>query len=127
MGAPSTLALLLLILAQGISGLFSVDDASFDGPLAYAFDGQFIDAAIGWHGTTWGILQQLIALHLVAIARYQRRKRQPILQTTWQSQSADRVSEYPPVHMGRAVVAAVSVAACLWFAIAWAPRVRRRS
>ena len=56
LGALSTLALLLLVLAQGISGLFSVDDVSFDGPLAYAFDGRFIDLATEWHDTNLSLI-----------------------------------------------------------------------
>ena len=121
LGALSTVALLLLILAQGISGLFSVDDVSFDGPLAYAFDGRFIDAATEWHDTNWGILQALIVLHLGAIAWYQWRRRQPMVQTMWRGRSADRVSEQAPVHVGRAVGIAIVVATCLWLAIVWAP------
>jgi cytochrome b len=54
LGALSTVALLLVLLAQGVSGLFSVDDVAFDGPLAYAFDGVLIDAASEWHETNWG-------------------------------------------------------------------------
>ncbi len=121
LGALSTVALLLLILAQGISGLFSVDDVSFDGPLAYAFDGRFIDAATEWHDTNWGILQALIVLHLGAIAWYQWRRRQPMVQTMWRGRSADRVSEQAPVHVGRAVGIAIVIATCLWLAIVWAP------
>ena len=49
LGALSTIALLSLLLAQGLSGLFSVDDASFEGPLAYVSDGDFIDIATEWH------------------------------------------------------------------------------
>jgi cytochrome b len=121
LGALSTLTLLLLILAQGISGLFSVDDVSFDGPLAYAFDGQFIDMATEWHDTNWSILQLLIFMHLAAIAWYQWRKRQPMVQTMWRGQSADRASEHAPVHPGRAVGIGAVVAVCLWLAIIWAP------
>jgi cytochrome b len=121
LGALSTLSLLLLVLAQGLSGLFSVDDVSFDGPLAYAFDGQFIDLARELHDTNWSILQLLIFMHLAAIAWYQWRKRQPMVQTMWRGQSADRVSEHAPVHGSRAVAIATVIAVCLWLAITWAP------
>ena len=121
LGALSTLALLLLVLAQGLSGLFSVDDVSFDGPLAYAFDGRFIDLATEWHDTNWSILQLLICMHLGTIAWYQWRKRLPMVQTMWRGQSADRVSDHAPVHLARAVVIAALVAVFLWLAITWAP------
>jgi cytochrome b len=121
LGALSTLALLLLILVQGISGLFSVDDVSFDGPLAYAFDGQFIDLATEWHDTNWDILQFLIFMHVGAIAWYQWRKRQPMVQTMWRGQSANRVSEHAPIRIGRALGIASFFAVCLWVTITWAP------
>ena len=121
LGALSTLALLLLLLAQGISGLFSVDDVSFDGPLAYAFDGRFIDLVTEWHETNWSILQLLIFIHLGAIAWYQWRKHQPMVQTMWRGQSAERVSVHAPVPIGRAVGIMVFFAVCLWLAITWAP------
>ena len=122
LGALSTLALLLLILTQGISGLFSVDDVSYDGPLAYAFGGQFIDAASKWHDTNWVILQSLISLHLAAIGWYQWQRRLPMVQTMWRGRSADRVSDQAPVHIARAIGVAIVVAVCLWLAITWAPQ-----
>ena len=121
LGALSTLALLVLILAQGISGLFSVDDVSFDGPLAYAFDGQFTEAATQWHYTNWGILQPLILVHLSAITWYQCRKGQPMVQTMWRGQSVGRVSKHEPVHISRSIFTALAVAILLWLAITWAP------
>lgn len=121
LGALSTVALLLLMLSQGVSGLFSVDDISFDGPLAYAFDGKFIDTASAWHETNWEILRALIFLHLAAIAWYQWRKRQPLIQAMWRGQAAERVGEQAPVNIGRTVGIAMVVAGCLWLAITWAP------
>jgi cytochrome b len=121
LGALSTVALLTLMLAQGVSGLFSVDDIAFDGPLAYAFDGKFIDVASEWHHTNWGILRALIFLHLAAIAWYQWRKRQPLIQAMWHGRTGDRVGEQAPVNTGRAITIAVIVAATLWLAITYAP------
>ena len=53
-----------------------------------------IDFAAPWHATKWDILQSLMFVHLGAIAWYQWRKRQPMVQTMWQGQLADRISEH---------------------------------
>lgn len=121
LGALSTVALLLVLLAQGVSGLFSVDDVTFDGPLAYAFDGVLIDAASEWHETNWGILQGLVVLHLAAIAWHQWRKNRPMIQTMWRGSFADRVGKEAPVHFTRAVFIAVITAIVLSALLWWAP------
>ena len=121
LGALSTVALLLVLLAQGVSGLFSVDDVAFDGPLAYAFDGVLIDAASEWHETNWGILQGLVVLHVAAIAWYQWRKKRPMIQTMWRGSFADRVGKEAPVHFTRAALIAVITAVVLSALLWWAP------
>ncbi len=121
LGALSTVALLLVLLAQGVSGLFSVDDVAFDGPLAYAFDGAFIDVASEWHETNWGILQGLVVLHLAAIAWYQWRKKRPIIQTMWQGSFVGRVGKEAPVPFTRAVFIAVITAIVLSALVGLAP------
>ena len=121
LGGLSTLVLLLLMLAQGLSGLFSVDDIAFDGPLAYAFDGELIDIATQWHDINWSILQLFIFMHLAAIAWYQWRKREPLVQAMWRGQAEGRVGVHPPVDPRRSIVIALLVAAALFGLISWAP------
>jgi hypothetical protein len=77
--------------------------------------------ATEWHDTNWDILQFLIFMHVGAIAWYQWRKRQPMVQTMWRGQSANRVSEHAPIRIGRVLGIAGFFAACLWVAIVWAP------
>ena len=60
LGAYSTLALLSVLLLQGVSGMFSIDDVAFDGPLAYYFEGNYIDLASQWHDIGWNVLQGLV-------------------------------------------------------------------
>ena len=121
LGALSTVALLLVVLVQGVSGLFSVDDIAFDGPLAYAFDGVLIDVASEWHETNWGVLQVLVVLHLAAIAWYQWRIKRPLIQTMWRGSFAGRVGKEAPVHVTRAVFIAVITAIVLSAFVWWAP------
>ena len=121
MGALSTIALLGLLLAQGLSGLFSVDDASFEGPLAYIADGDFIDTATEWHEVNWSLLQAFIALHLLAIAFYQFKRRQRLIQVMWFGSSETRQGAEPAKSSLLALVVLAAAAGCLWLAIAMAP------
>ena len=121
LGAYSTLALLFVLLLQGISGMFSIDDVAFDGPLAYYFEGNYIDLASQWHDIGWNVLQGLIALHLAAIAWYQLKKRQPLIQTMWFGSQPGRESEHAPVGNGRAIVIVAVLITVLATAINFAP------
>ena len=121
LGAYSTLALLFVLLLQGISGMFSIDDVAFDGPLAYYFEGDYIDLASQWHDIGWNVLQGLVALHLAAIAWYQLKKRQPLIQTMWFGSQPGRESDHAPVGNGRAIVIIAVLIAVLATAINFAP------
>jgi len=121
LGAYSTLALLSVLLLQGISGMFSIDDLAFDGPLAYYFDGEFIDFASQWHETGWPVLQALIALHLIAITWYQLKKRQPLVQTMWFGRHPNREAVHRPIGWTRAILVVAIVVTLLTIAINLAP------
>ena len=121
LGAYSTLALLSVVLLQGVSGMFSIDDVAFDGPLAYYFEGDYIDLASQWHDIGWNVLQVLVALHLAAVAWYQLKKGQPLIQTMWFGSRPGRESEYTPVGIGRAIVVVAVLIAVLATAINFAP------
>lgn len=121
LGAYSTLALLTVLLLQGVSGMFSIDDVTFDGPLAYYFEGNYIDVASQWHDIGWQVLQVLIALHLLAITWYQFKRGQPLVQTMWFGSRPGRESEHTPVGIGRAIVVVTVFIAVLATAINFAP------
>ena len=121
LGAYSTLALLSVLLLQGISGMFSIDDLAFDGPLAYYLDGEFIDFTSQWHETGWSVLQALIALHLIAIAWYQLKKRQPLVQTMWFGRHPSREAMHRPIGIARAILVVAIVVTLLTIAINLAP------
>ena len=121
MGALSTIALLILLLAQGLSGLFSDDDQGFEGPLAYVSNGDFIDIATQWHEVNWSLLQALIALHLLAIAFYQFKRRQRLIQLMWFGSSETRQGVEPAKSPLLALIVLAAAAGCLWLAITMAP------
>lgn len=72
-GALSVLLLMLLVLAQAATGLFSNDDIFFDGPWARVLTKDTSDAVTGYHGLNKNVLIALIALHLGAVAWYRRK------------------------------------------------------
>jgi cytochrome b len=95
LGGWSTLVLLLLIVVQGSTGLFSADDISFDAPLAY-WVGEHAATFTEIHETNWGILRTLIFIHIGAIAFYHFVKHQPLLAAMWRGQADGKVSDQPP-------------------------------
>jgi cytochrome b len=121
LGAYSVLALLFAVLVQGLSGMFSIDDVAFDGPLAYSFGGEYIDLALQWHDIGWVVLQALIALHLCAIAWYQFKKRRPLVQTMWFGSHSGRESVHAPVAGWRAILTVLTMSGVLAVTIFLAP------
>lgn len=70
LGALSVIALLLLVAAQVVTGLFSNDDITFSGPLADLVGKGTSDRLTGWHQELFYVLAAFIGLHLLAIVCY---------------------------------------------------------
>ena len=71
MGGWSVLALIGLLLAESVLGLFAVDiDGIESGPLSYMVSFDLGRLAAQWHHWLFNALLALIVLHLVAIAFY---------------------------------------------------------
>lgn len=70
LGALSVIALLLLLAAQVVTGLFANDDIAFAGPLSGWVGKGTSDHLTGWHQQLFYVLASVIALHLVAILFY---------------------------------------------------------
>jgi cytochrome b len=75
LGAFSVFALLLLMAAQAITGLFSSDDIFFSGPLSGLVPYRVVDLATHYH-KAWGekLIIAFVALHVLAIIVYTVRK-----------------------------------------------------
>lgn len=121
LGGWSVIAMLLLLLLQGVSGLFSRDDVLFEGPFSY-WAGERSGAVTEWHLINWQVLQALIAVHLVAVAWYQWRKRQPLIQAMWRGKAGYKMSSTPPQPLWMALLILVMAGASLWGLIALAPQ-----
>jgi cytochrome b len=71
LGGLSVVALLGLMIAQVILGMFTQDvDGIESGPLTYLVSYETADAARHWHGLLFNVLLGFIALHLCAVAFY---------------------------------------------------------
>ena len=91
--------LLLLLLAQAGSGVFSQDDLLFEGPLSF-WAGDLSGTLTEWRKTNWLLLQGFIALHLSAVCWHQWRKRQPLIQAMRRGQAGHKFVNVRPSRCG---------------------------
>ena len=120
LGGLSVVVLLLLLLTQAGSGVFSRDDLLFEGPFSY-WAGDLSGTLTEWHKTNWLLLQGFIALHLLAVCWYQWRKKQPIVQAMWRGQAGYKFVASPPKPLWRAVLIAMLLSLALWGLVTIAP------
>lgn len=70
LGALAVFAMLALLVAQVVSGLFSNDDIAFAGPWSAVLADETVARVTAWHRRFAVWLYVLLAVHLVAIAFY---------------------------------------------------------
>lgn len=75
LGGLSVLALLGILAALVLTGLFANDDIVFEGPLFNLVSKDISDQLTGWHELIFNILAVLISLHVAAIAFYLKIKK----------------------------------------------------
>ena len=118
-GGWSVVLMLLLLLAQGITGLFNKDDVAFSGPLVHMVSSKLAGKLGAWHEINFNILLTLITLHVGAVLLYSRRGQnllRPMLGGGHSTQGA-RVSA--------SWIALLILAACagmLWFGLSLVPK-----
>lgn len=100
LGAISVVAILLVILTQALTGLFTDDDITFQGPLAKYVSSDLSGWLTSWHDFNANLVYGLIGLHIVAILYYLKFKQQDLItpmvtgeQTIEEVISSDRTSE----------------------------------
>lgn len=79
LGALMVFAMLLVILAQSISGLFTTDDIFFDGPLRSMLSGDWQEWADTIHKQAFSVLQMLVLVHVVAAFYYLLGRKQNLI------------------------------------------------
>jgi cytochrome b len=119
LGALSVLALLLLVLAQIVLGLFAVDiDGIESGPLAIHVSFETGRKCAEWHHSVFNALQVFIALHVIAVAYYVFVKKQNLLGAMFSGRRGYDSQPAEPVVFAswvRIVVVAVIATAIAWF------------
>jgi cytochrome b len=90
LGSWSVVTLLVFLLLQVSTGLFSDDEIANMGPFASSVSGFWVSWSTFWHKQVGKlILIALVVLHMLAIAWYSWRKRQALISAMWHG---DKVS-----------------------------------
>jgi len=70
LGGWMVVALLLVLLAQATTGLFTNDDILYEGPLAKWVDKDLSDSIGTWHRRMWWVVVALASVHIFAVIGY---------------------------------------------------------
>jgi len=119
LGALSVLALLALLAAQVMLGLFAVDvDGIESGPLSEYVSFEAGRLAAKWHGRVFDLLLWLVALHIAAIAYYGLMKKQRLLAAMFHGKRefAERLPALQQASAVRLLVGILLVALLTWLA-----------
>jgi cytochrome b len=122
LGGWSVIALLFLLLVQGVSGLFNSDDVLFSGPLYYAAPDGFRDSMGTVHDVAFNLLLALVGLHIAAVLYHQFARGERLVQAMLRGRAAGREGRAAPVPLWRALVIVVLVSLALWWGLAQAPQ-----
>ncbi len=122
LGALSVIALLLLVLAQAVSGLFNSDDILFSGPLYYMASTELRGFMGSVHDISFNILLGLIALHVLVVAYHQLVKKDGLITAMFTGRSERKAGLAPPVPVWRALLIVALVAIALWLGLEQAPQ-----
>jgi cytochrome b len=118
LGAWSVLAILAVLVAQVVTGLFAVDvDAIEAGPLSDRVDFDTGRLFAKWHHWSFWALEALVALHVAAVVFYLTYKRANLIAamvTGRQAFAEDPKLAFAPAW--RAALAAVAAGLIAWFA-----------
>lgn len=78
-GGWMVLLMLLLLGAQAVTGLFANDDGNTEGPLMHLVSKDQSDAMSHLHALNFGLIEAVIALHILAILAYAIIKRHDLV------------------------------------------------
>ncbi|MFM7276036.1 MAG: cytochrome b/b6 domain-containing protein [Gammaproteobacteria bacterium] len=93
-GGWSVMAMLSLLLVQGLTGLFNEDDISFSGPLSH-LAGKMAGAIHEWHELNFDLLLVLVVVHVATILLYLKRGRNLLRAMVWGGVAAPGARQTP--------------------------------
>ncbi len=124
-GALATLALLLVVAAQALTGLFADDDILYTGPWRSAVTAATADTLTGWHHSNFDVLLGFVALHLLAIVIYRVRFKEYLTSAMVTGRkSLQQFGDFLPLTglpWTRALVAIALAIASVWLMLELAP------
>jgi cytochrome b len=119
LGALSVLALLTLLLAQVVLGLFAVDvDGIESGPLSIYVSFDAGRVAAEWHETVFDVLVWLIVLHIVAVLYYVFLRKENLIGAMVHGKRDFKGEQYAPVERAsrlRVIIGLVLACALTWW------------
>lgn len=123
LGAFSVLALLSLVLVQGITGLFTSDDILSQGPLAHLLSSTDVALLSSLHRIGFKLLLAFIAVHLAAVLFYRLVKKDDMIRAmiTGEKQVPDGIEGIRFRHSLLALAALVIACLVVWGGLALAP------
>ena len=120
-GALSIFALLLVLAALVVTGLFANDDIAFEGPLFHLIDKSLSDRISGWHEWFVDSLLVLVGMHVSAVFYYLLFKKNNLILTMLTGNTLLRpdqiVGSSGPYSLRRFIFAACIALAVVW--IVW--------
>ncbi len=115
LGGWMVLVMLVLLLAQTVSGLFATDDISLAGPLNGTVSSALAGALTDFHGFNINLLLVLAGLHVAAVAAHRLRGER--LTAAMISGRKRGAADQPPAPAWRALVLAVLAAGIVWLVV----------
>jgi cytochrome b len=119
LGGWSVLAMLASVAVQAVTGLFTSDDISEEGPLVARAAQATVDLMTRLHHLNRYLLLGLIVLHLAAIAAYALRGRRLLGAMIHGRDAALADAPMAPARGVRALVVFALACACVWALVAW--------
>lgn len=119
-GGWAVVAMLCLLLAQAVTGLFNSDDVGFTGPLVHAVDKGVADALAEWHEINFNLLLALVALHVGAVLFYLVRRQRNLIRPMLTG--GESSSGAAPAPLWLALVVLAVLAGLLYWGLSLAPK-----
>lgn len=120
-GGWSAMLLWTLLLAQAVTGTVNSDDVLYTGPFYYVFDSGISDALAALHEPIFNVLLGFLALHVLTVIYYERRRGQRLVRPMVFGKAAGRYGTGPAQPAYKAVIVALLLAGVLFALLEIAP------
>lgn len=122
MGAWMVVFMILVLLAQAISGLFADDEISHTGPLVEKVSNAAVSKMSAFHSYNGWVVASAVVVHVLAIAFYWLRFRDDLVSPMWNGWRTVDAQAAPPALRATwlaAVLLAIAAAAVYWLVVVY--------